>query len=81
METRIDANSATQEALMTVSGMTQKIAEGIIDGRPFMALDELLVVDGMTEELLAEMRDLLDVNAPENTGSDQQRQGGDDSEE
>ena len=70
---KVDINSATQAELMTVSGMTEEVAQGIIDGRPFLALDELLIVDGMTEELLSEMRDSVDVTAPEAQGSNQER--------
>lgn len=73
MQTRYDINSATTEDLLTVSGMTPALVEGIISARPFTALDELLVVDGMNEALLASMRDALEVNAPAADSPNQQR--------
>lgn len=57
----VDINSADAELLMTLPGVGEKIAQRIIDGRPYSSVDDLLDVYGIGEKTLAGLRDRVSV--------------------
>ena len=52
----VDVNSATFEQLDAVPYLTPDAARGIIAGRPFESVDELLDVSGIGEKTLEKIR-------------------------
>ena len=66
----VDINTATKEELSTVDGLGESLAEAIIKHRetkgPFASVDGLLAVEGISDRLLAKLRDQLTVSAPVN---------------
>lgn len=58
-ESAIPVNSANKAALLAIKGMPAKVAEGIIEKRPFESLDELVSVKGMGQKLLDKLRSKL----------------------
>ena len=57
----LDVNVATLEELQAVTGIDQQLAEAIIAARPYEKLEDLVQVEGMTEDILAELAELVDV--------------------
>lgn len=55
----VDLNHATMEELMTLPGITDEIAQGILDHRPFETFDHLNQVPGLTDEMVNAMIDRL----------------------
>ena len=52
---RINVNTATQEILVRIPGLSQAIAENIIrSARPYAVLEELRLVEGVTPEVWAQ---------------------------
>ena len=66
----VDINTATKEELSTVDGLGESLAEAIIKHRetkgPFASVEGLLAVEGISDRLLAKLRDQLTVSAPVN---------------
>ena len=69
----VDINTATKEELSTVDGLGESLAEAIIKHRetkgPFASVDGLLAVEGISDRLLAKLRDQLTVSAPSTRAS------------
>lgn len=55
----VDLNTATAEEMMTLPGIGPKLAEAIIDHRPFETFDDLEIVPGLTHEKITKMIDRL----------------------
>ncbi len=55
----VDLNTATAEEMMTLPGIGPKLAEAIIDHRPFETFDDLEIVPGLTQEKITKMVDRL----------------------
>lgn len=53
---KININEANKRKLQEVKGIGEKKAQGIIDGRPYDSVDELVKVKGISETMLEEMR-------------------------
>lgn len=58
----VDVNTASFEQLDAVPYLTPDAARGIIAGRPFRDVDELLSVSGIGEKTLGKIRKFLEVN-------------------
>lgn len=59
--TRVDVNSATQDALDALPGVSATVAQRIIDGRPYEHVEELLDVKGIGSKTLQKIQGLVDV--------------------
>ncbi|MEM6279740.1 MAG: twin-arginine translocase subunit TatC [Verrucomicrobiota bacterium] len=55
----VDLNHATTEELMTLPGIGPKLAEAIIDHRPFETFDDVEIVPGLSSEKISAMIDRL----------------------
>lgn len=58
----VDVNTASFELLDAVPYLTPEAARGIIAGRPFRDVDELLRVYGIGEKTLEKIRKFVEVN-------------------
>lgn len=58
---KVDINTATLDELKSVPGIGPKIAQEIINGRPYKKVDELLKIKGISEKKLAEIRSHIEV--------------------
>ena len=58
---KININIASLEELIAVPGITQEIAEAIIECRPYATVEDLLNIEGFEEEELAKLQPLIDV--------------------
>lgn len=56
---KVSINKASLEALTAVKGLSAKVAEGIVAGRPFASLDDLARVKGLSKTILAKVRSQL----------------------
>lgn len=62
---KIDVNSATLEELQTIKGIGPKLAQAIIDGRPYKEIQDLLKVKGIGEKTLKKFEEFIEVKAIE----------------
>lgn len=62
---KIDVNSATLEELQAVKGIGPKLAQAIIDGRPYKEIQDLLQVKGIGEKTLKKFEDMIEVKTIE----------------
>lgn len=62
---KIDINSATLEELQTIKGIGPKLAQAIIDGRPYKEIQDLLKVKGIGEKTLKKFEDMIEVKTIE----------------
>ena len=53
----VDVNTASVEELTSLPGVGPKIAQRIVEGRPYTGADDLLRVRGIGRKTLAKMRD------------------------
>jgi DNA uptake protein ComE-like DNA-binding protein len=60
-DVRVSINAASIDELAAVKGLSRNAAEGIVSGRPYAKLDDVVRAKGMGEKLLAKLRDLLRV--------------------
>ena len=58
----VDVNTASFEQLDAVPYLTPEAARGIIAGRPFETVDELVRVYGIGEKTLDKIRDFVEVD-------------------
>lgn len=58
----IDINSADISLLTSLPGVGEKLAQRIIDSRPYASVDELVRVDGIGEKTLDNIKDRICVN-------------------
>ncbi|WP_457797954.1 ComEA family DNA-binding protein [Methylocystis sp. S23] len=56
---RLDLNAATVEQLMAVKGFDKTIAEAIVKGRPFKAVEDLTARRIVSGEILTPVKDQL----------------------
>ena len=59
----IDLNTASKEQLMDIPGIGPKIAEKIIEGRPYRSVDDLLKIPGIGEKTLEKIRPCVTVGS------------------
>lgn len=62
---KIDINTATKDALVSVSGIGESLAQRIMDNRPYSAVKELIQISGISEIKLAALTPYLKVSAPD----------------
>jgi predicted flap endonuclease-1-like 5' DNA nuclease len=62
-------NSATQEELEAISGIGPKLAQLIMEGRPYESLDDVLAIKGIGEKKLAKITEFIE-NPPTETAED-----------
>ncbi len=53
---KLNVNFATSEALQALPGITPQLAEAIIKGRPYVSMEDLLKVEGMSKEAFAKFQ-------------------------
>ena len=58
---KIDVNSATLEELQTIKGIGPKLAQAIIDARPYKEIQDLLEVKGIGEKTLKKFEEFIEV--------------------
>jgi hypothetical protein len=63
-ERPLDVNAASAEELALVPALSPRLAEAIVQGRFYVAITDLLRVEGVTPELLAEARPFLTLRPP-----------------
>ncbi len=55
----VSINEATLNELTAVKGLSKRVADAIVESRPFASVDELTKVRGIGARMLAKLRDLL----------------------
>lgn len=58
---KIDINSASLDVVEELPGIGIKLAQAIIDGRPYEKVEDLLKVKGIGEKRFAQIKDLVEV--------------------
>jgi len=61
----VDINSATSEELQTLPGIGPKLAQLVIDGRPYAKPEDIIRVKGIGEKTFEKMKDLIVVGKSE----------------
>lgn len=65
---KIDVNSATRETLETLPDIGQKLAQAIIDNRPYATIEEVKTkVSGIGEKKFEAIKDLIEAKPVEKT--------------
>jgi competence ComEA-like helix-hairpin-helix protein len=67
---KIDINSATSEELQTLPKIGPKMAQVIINNRPYEKIEDLMKVKGIKDKVFAKIKDLIEakpVEQPEPT--------------
>lgn len=59
-EMKLNVNFATQEELLTLPGIDEKLAAAIMKARPFETPKDMLTVAGMTEATLNDMQEFIE---------------------
>lgn len=70
IQIRMNINDATLSDLQKLSGVDPESAHAIIKGRPYKMIEELLLIDGIDESVLEELREFIEAKPAEN-GSDE----------
>ncbi len=58
---KLNLNFASIKDLQWLTDENEELAQALADGRPYAALEEILTVDGMTEDLFIEIHDLIEI--------------------
>ncbi|CAG1022273.1 hypothetical protein MTYM_01594 [Methylococcales bacterium] len=58
-DTAISINSASFEEILAIKGMSKKLAENILESRPYDTFEQLLKVKGIGEKLLEKMKHFI----------------------
>lgn len=64
LEIAVDVNRASLAELATIPGVGEKLAQRIVRGRPYRAIEELLAVRGVGQKRVAAWRSRLSVTSP-----------------
>lgn len=62
---KLNINTAVIDELTVLSEIDKKLAEAIINERPFVNLEELLKIQGISEKSLKTMQELIEIGPPE----------------
>jgi hypothetical protein len=60
-ESKININTAPLDILINLQGMTEDVLISIDESRPFELKEELLLIEGITEDVFAQFQDLITV--------------------
>ena len=60
-EMKVDINTASLEALVSIKGIGESLAKRIIDNRPYDTVDGLVKVSGINEAKLAHLEPLITI--------------------
>jgi DNA uptake protein ComE-like DNA-binding protein len=60
-DARVSVNEASIDELAAVKGLSRNAAEGIVAGRPYAKLEDVVRAKGMGEKLLVKLSALLRV--------------------
>ena len=58
---KVDINSASKETLMTLPGIGEKLADKIIDSRPYFNIKELVKVNGISDRTILNIYEYIEV--------------------
>ena len=58
-DTAISINSASFEEILAIKGISKKLAENILESRPYDSVEQLLKVKGIGEKLLEKMKHVI----------------------
>ena len=70
---KIDLNAATQAELETLPDIGPKLAQAIIEGRPYVVVEDVLKVKGIGEKKFAAIKPLIEVKPPEQSASEENK--------
>ncbi len=65
IQIRMNINDATLMDLQKLPGVNPEIAHAIIEGRSYEMVEELLLIDGIDESVLAQLQDLIEAKPAE----------------
>lgn len=60
-ESRLNINTAAQDIISRLPGLSPELADKIIQSRPFLLKEELLLIDGLTYDITYQVKDLITV--------------------
>lgn len=69
IQVRVNINGATPADLQKLPGVDTEIALAIIQGSPYKSVDELILIDGIDESVLADLQDFIEVRMNINDAS------------